>query len=170
VRTFGFLGRLHAEKGIHELLEAFAALAADRPEVRLVVAGDGPEEAAVRRFAEDRGAGRVEPAGRIPYEQLSAFFERIDCLVLPSYSEGLPLSVLEAAAHKRVLVTTDVSDLRELFGDSLIVCAKRDPADLRAAMERAMDAPESGRLSYDRAIEQLSIDHVARAMAERLGA
>jgi glycosyltransferase involved in cell wall biosynthesis len=169
VRTFGFLGRLHREKGVHELMEAFAALHARRPEARLVIAGSGDEDAALRRFAAEHGLGdAVEFAGRIPYEELGAFFERIDCLVLPSYSEGLPLSVLEAAAHKRVLIATDVSDLRELFGDDIFICAKRDAADLSAKMEAVMDPAAVAELSYDRTIGTLSVSHIAREIAERM--
>jgi glycosyltransferase involved in cell wall biosynthesis len=162
VRVFGFLGRLHHEKGVHELLEAFASVRARHPDVRLVIAGSGAEEAALRAAAGEA----VEFAGRIPYEELAAFFERIDCLVLPSYSEGLPLSVLEAAAHKRVIVATDVSDLRELFGENIFIATKRDAADLAATMERTLTPP----LDYDGMIEKVSIDGVAKSIADRLGA
>jgi glycosyltransferase involved in cell wall biosynthesis len=161
VRVFGFLGRLHHEKGIHELVEAFADVHAQHPDTRLVIAGSGDEYSALRAKAGDG----VEFAGRIPYEQLGAFFERIDCLALPSYSEGLPLSVLEAAAHKRVIIATDVSDLRELFGDNVFICAKRDPADLARTMERVLEPP---RLSYDEVVPRVGIAEVARQMARRL--
>ena len=120
----------------------------------------------MRRFVmEEELEDAVEFAGRIPYEQLGDFFDRIDCLALPSYSEGLPLSVLEAAAHKRVIVATDVSDLRELFGENIFICAKRDAADLARTMERVLSPPP---LSYDAVIEQVSIDHVAAEIARVL--
>jgi glycosyltransferase involved in cell wall biosynthesis len=171
VRIFGFLGRLHHEKGVHELLQAFGKVHERHEDVRLLVAGDGPEESALRSYAAAHGLdGAIEFAGRIPYEELGAFFERIDALVLPSYSEGLPLSVLEAAAHKRLIVATDVSDLRELFGDSVFFCAKRDPADLEAQMEVLTVRTGAADPSYDVAIAQLAIDEVAQRIAARVRA
>ncbi|MEA2493349.1 MAG: teichuronic acid biosynthesis glycosyltransferase TuaC [Thermoleophilaceae bacterium] len=166
VRVFGFLGRLHREKGLHELLDAFARL---EPEARLVIAGEGEEEPALRAFVEQHDLSRrVKFAGRVPYEQLGDFFDGIDCLVLPSYSEGLPLSVLEAAAHKRPVVATDVSDLRELFGENIFLCAKRDPEDLRRVMTEVMAPGALERVDYDAVIERLSIGHVARELEARV--
>lgn len=168
VHTFGFLGRLHREKGLWELLDAFTALHGEHPRTRLVLAGSGEEEQALRSSVAERGVGGVTFAGRIPYEGLTDFFESIDCLVLPSYSEGLPLAVLEAAAHKRVLITTDVSDLQLLFGASLFVCKKRDAKDLRGVMETVLDPAAVRDLTYDEAIRRLSITTVARQIEELL--
>src|ERR671937_2308766 len=97
----------------------------------------------------------VEFLGRIPYEQLGAFFDRSDCLVLPSYSEGLPMAVLEAVAHKRAIVATDVGDLRRLFGDSIFICRPRDATDLRRAMTEAREGLE--RVRYEGVAPELSI-------------
>ena len=73
-------------------------------------------------------------AGRAEYDELSDLFVAHDCLVLPSFSEGMPLSVLEAAAHHRVLVVTDVGDMRRLFGGkAFISSARREGPDLKHA-------------------------------------
>ena len=161
VRTFGFLGRLHREKGVHELLEAFAQIHAEHPDTRLVIAGSGEEESTLR----ERAGDGVEFAGRVPYEELDGFFRSIDCLVLPSYSEGMPLSVLEAAAHRRAIVATDVSDLRELFGDEIFFAEKRDTRDLQRAMEAAM---AGGTPSYDHVVGRIAIGTVADQLAGAL--
>jgi glycosyltransferase involved in cell wall biosynthesis len=95
-------------------------------------------------------------------------FDEHDCLVLPSYSEGMPLSVLEAAAHRRVLIITDVGDIRRLFGERIHICPPRDTEALIAAMEAAMADPHP-RTPYDDVIEAVAIGTVAGSMLEQLG-
>jgi glycosyltransferase involved in cell wall biosynthesis len=169
VRAFGFLGRLHPEKGLFELVEAFAGVAGRHPEARLLIAGSGEAESALRELVAARSLARqVEFLGRIEYEHLGAFFDGIDCLVLPSYSEGLPLSVLEAAAHKRVIVATDVSDLRLLFGANIFLVRVRDAADLGRAMEQAMEPGATGGLAYDDVISRVALESVARDLEAAL--
>jgi glycosyltransferase involved in cell wall biosynthesis len=171
VRTFGFLGRLDPEKGLFELLEAFADIAADSPGPRLLIAGSGDAESMLREDVARRSlTDRVEFLGRVPYERLGEFFDGIDCLVLPSYSEGLPLSILEAAAHKRAIVATDVSDLRLLFGPNIAFVAIRDAGSLRDAMRRAMEPGATAGLSYDAAIGRVAIGSVAAELESLLSA
>ena len=170
VSRFAFLGRITREKGVWELLEAFAAVHLQHRDTSLLVAGSGEEEDSLRAAAAERGlAGAVEFLGRIPYEGLGEFFERSDCLVLPSYSEGLPMAVLEAAAHKRLLVTTDVGDLRRLFGGSIFTCRPRDSDDLSKAMKAALDSANIGRVDYESVVPELAVERIACKMAALMG-
>jgi glycosyltransferase involved in cell wall biosynthesis len=170
VRRFLFLGRLDPEKGIYELLEALARVRERHPDVTLTVAGDGPARTGMEARAEELGLrDAVTFAGRVEYEALGALFHSVDCLVLPSYSEGMPLSVLEAAAHRRVLIVTDVGDIRRLFGDRIELPAPRDADALTAAMERVVSDP-SPSADYGDVVEAVSIRTVADAILRRLGA
>jgi glycosyltransferase involved in cell wall biosynthesis len=164
VRRFLFLGRLDPEKGLFELLEAFERVRAEHPDVTLTIAGEGP---ALDELRERAGDG-VSFAGRIPYEQLGELFDRHDCMVLPSYSEGMPLSVLEAAAHRRVLIVTDVGDMRMLFGDSVRIIQPRDVSALTAAM-RAAGAEGPPSADYGAVIERVSIQRVTDEILAALG-
>jgi glycosyltransferase involved in cell wall biosynthesis len=168
VSRFLFLGRLDPEKGLFELLDAFADVRSRHPDVSLTVAGEGPARAALASRAEALGiGGAVRFAGLVPYERLGTLFEEHDSLVLPSYSEGMPLSVLEAAAHRRVLIVTDVGDMRRLFGDRIRVCPPRDSAALAAAMEGAVVDPAPS-ADYGDVIEKVSIETVTDAFVRRL--
>ena len=158
IKRFAFLGRIERDKGMWELLEAFKGL----PDCTLLIAGSGAEEDALKAAAGDG----VKFLGRVPYEELGDFFGQSDCLVLPSYSEGLPMAVLEAVAHKRAIVATDVGDLKRLFGDSIFICEPRDPADLKRAMTEAIGGLE--RVRYEHVAPELSIEQVAGEMAEML--
>jgi glycosyltransferase involved in cell wall biosynthesis len=164
VSRFLFLGRLDPEKGLFELLDAFARVLAQHPDVRLTVAGEGPALEELRSRAGDG----VSFAGRIPYEQLGRLFDSHDCMVLPSYSEGMPLSVLEAAAHRRAMIITDVGDVRQLFGDLIRLVPVRDVEALTAAM-RAAVAEGAPSADYARVIERVSIERVTTQILEALG-
>ena len=169
VRDFLFLGRVEPLKGVFELLDAFAEVHARHPDVTLTVAGEGPSVDGLRERARGLGLEReVGFAGRVPYEHLGSLFEEIDCLVLPSYSEGMPLSVLEAAAHRRSMIVTDVGDMRRLFGDRIRIVEPRDPKALAAAMEAAViqEEPET---DYAEVVDAVAIENVAGAIVERLG-
>jgi glycosyltransferase involved in cell wall biosynthesis len=169
VRRLLFLGRFDPEKGVFELLEAMHLLLARHPDVRLTMAGEGPAGAAIEARCRELGIeDSVEFAGRIPYHDLGRVFAEHDCLVLPSYSEGMPLSVLEAAAHRRVLIISDVGDIRRLFGDRIHICAPRDTAALTAAMEAAV-ADTNPQTPYEEVIEAVAIATVTDAILEKLG-
>jgi glycosyltransferase involved in cell wall biosynthesis len=169
VRRFLFLGRFDPEKGLFELLEAFRDVLGRHPDVRLTIAGEGPAEADLRARIDELGlSGAVSFIGRVAYEELGRVFDEHDCVVLPSYSEGMPLSVLEAAAHRRVLIITDVGDVRALFGDRIRICPPRDVAALAAAMEAAVEDP-SPSADYGDVVERVSIESVASELLAQLG-
>lgn len=169
VQRFLFLGRLDLEKGLLELLAAFRDLRSRHPGVSLTIAGEGPDRDGVQERCHELGLDdAVEFPGRIAYQELGSVFDAHDCMVLPSYSEGMPLSVLEAAAHRRVLVISDVGDIRALFGDRIRIVPPRDTAALGAAMEAATSDPHPS-ADYQGVIDEVAIGSVAQAMLTRLG-
>jgi glycosyltransferase involved in cell wall biosynthesis len=164
IRRFLFLGRLDPEKGLFELLHAFEQVRSRHPDVSLTIAGEGPALDELRRRAGDG----VSFAGRVPYEELGDLFDEHDCMVLPSYSEGMPLSVLEAAAHRRPLIVSDVGDLRLLFGSAVRLIPVRDIDALTAAM-RAAAAETAPSADYGAVVERVSIENVTDEILDALG-
>ena len=168
VDSFLFLGRIEPAKGVHELVEAFRVVHARHPRISLTFAGDGPSRAQLEARCAALGLeDAVSFVGRVDYADLGALFGEVDCLVLPSYSEGMPLSVLEAAAHRRVLIVTDVGDMRRLFGGRIRICPPRDEQALAEAMEAAVSDPHPA-ADYEDVIRTVAIESVARELAERL--
>jgi glycosyltransferase involved in cell wall biosynthesis len=114
-----FLGRLEAEKGVFHLLEAIARLRAAVPDVRLVCAGEG-NRVAVAHYAERLGlAEAVKFTGWIGSSGKRALLESAAVCALPSYSEALPLSLLEAMAAGVPVVTTPVGGIPEVVTDGV---------------------------------------------------
>lgn len=117
-----YAGRLSAEKGVLELIDAAAGL-------NLVVAGDGPLRDRIP-FAR----------GFVPHEELQQLYARAAVVACPSRREGFGVACLEAMAHGRPVVATCVGGLLDLVvdGETGIVVPPRDPAALRSALERLL--------------------------------
>jgi len=121
--VIGFIGSFYAYEGLDLLLDAFPAIVARMPNVRLLLVGGGPEEDALKRQVVRMGlADRVTLVGRVPHADVGKYYGLIDVLVYPRRSMRLtelvtPLKPLEAMAQGRVLVASNVGGHRELIED-----------------------------------------------------
>jgi glycosyltransferase involved in cell wall biosynthesis len=117
-----YAGRLSEEKGVLELLEATVGL-------ERVVVGDGPLRPRI-----------PDAAGFIPPAELGAYYERAAVVAVPSRREGYGVVAREAMAWGRPVVATSVGGLRDAVEDGVtgLVVPPRDPAALRAALERLL--------------------------------
>lgn len=134
-----FVGRLHREKGLAELAEAFHGLG---PRTHLVIVGEGPFGPDCRRML--RGvAGRVRFTGDQPLEVVRDWITAADVLALPSYREGTPNVVMEALACGRKVVATNVGGIPALLRDEAQgkLVAPQDVAALRLALEEVLGHP-----------------------------
>lgn len=104
-----FLGRLHRKKGLDLLAEAFAQLAPEQPQLHLLIAGrdEGCQPEFEARLAASRLNERVTWLGHVEGNRALEAWAAADAFVLPSYSEGFSMAVLEAmAARLPVLIST----------------------------------------------------------------
>jgi glycosyltransferase involved in cell wall biosynthesis len=111
---FLFVGRLSPEKRVKEFVEAWAEIMAEEnsPKIRLVIVGGGPEEAAVKNAVAELGvAASVTLAG--PKDDLLPYYRAADVFILPSISEGLSNSMLEAMACGVAIMASRVGGARE---------------------------------------------------------
>ena len=115
--VFSAVGRLSSEKNLKLLIDAFTSVVASNPDVRLLLAGDGPEGQALKDKVAQLGLqGQIRFAGsRSDMEQI---YPLIDCLVLPSLSEGMPLVVLEAMSHGIPVISSAVGEVPRILANS----------------------------------------------------
>lgn len=142
--------RLLWEKGVKEYVQASRTLRAQGRRVRFLLAGASDPgnpaavpEASVRGWVDD---GLVEWIGHV--DDMPALFASTDIFVLPSYyREGLPKSLIEAAACATPLITTDMPGCRDVVVDGVdgLIVPPRDAEALCAAIVRLLDAPELAR-------------------------
>ena len=138
----GVVGRLSLEKGCHEMLDAFAVVAAAEPRVHLALIGEGPLRAALEsRVAAADWGGRVHFTGH--QSPVQPFYEAIDMLVSPSRTEGLSNAILEALVFERPVVATRVGGNPEIIEDGVsgLFVPAQDPAALAAAILRVVREP-----------------------------
>jgi PEP-CTERM/exosortase A-associated glycosyltransferase len=117
----GFIGSFYAYEGLDLLLDALPALLQRRPEVRVLLVGGGPQDAALNVQAQALGlADKVVFTGRVPHAEVQRYYDLVDVLAYPRHSMRLtelvtPLKPLEAMAQGRLLVASDVGGHRELI-------------------------------------------------------
>jgi L-malate glycosyltransferase len=138
-----FMANLDVRKGIYDALDAFVRLAARLPAARLVVAGAGPEiEGVRRRILTSPALERVELLGHVERDRARIAMQACDVYCLPSYGDPHPLSVLEAMACARPVVTTDAGGVRYVVPDSGgRKVSPGDTAGLAAALEEVLSDP-----------------------------
>ena len=117
--TLLFLGRLGARKGALDLIEAMARIRESFPTARLWMGGDGDVEGGRRRAATLGLAGQVELLGWVRGAEKQVLLEKATVYVLPSYNEGLPMSVLEAMSAGLPVVSTPVGGIPEAVTDGV---------------------------------------------------
>ena len=133
-----FLGRLGDRKGTFELIEALGTLRQGGVAFGAVLAGDG-EIARAAQLARSLGIDALLSfPGWVSTEEAERLLDAAHLLVLPSHAEGLPVSVLEAFAHARTVVTTDVGALPDIVvpGENGLTVAPGDTASLAESLER----------------------------------
>lgn len=119
----GFIGSFYAYEGLDLLLDALPRLLQRRPEVRVLLVGGGPQDAALKAQAARLGlADRVVFTGRVPHAEVQTYYDLVDVLAYPRHAMRLtelvtPLKPLEAMAQGRLLVASDVGGHRELIRD-----------------------------------------------------
>lgn len=125
-----FVGRLHPDKGLKYLIDAFAQVVREYPPAKLYIVGDGPEKQSLEAQASGSGVGNgIVFTGAVENEKVPLYLVAADVFVLPSVSEGFPVAMLEAMAAGLPVVTTDVRGLTEIVkdGENGLVVGPRNP-------------------------------------------
>lgn len=139
---FLFVGRLLRDKGLSEYAAAARLLHARWPDVEFAILGfagsDNPSAVPIAELDRWRAEGIVTYLGDT--DDVRPYLEDSDCVVLPSYREGLPRSLLEAAAMAMPMVASDVPGCRDVVADGVngFLCEARSPESLAAAMEKML--------------------------------
>lgn len=144
--VFLLASRLLYDKGIMEYLEAIKLLKKEGIEADFLLAGGldtktklGIPEVLLKKWIKE---------GLIKYlehtDEVAALIHKADCVVLPSYREGTPKSLLEAAACGKPLITTDVPGCREVVDHNKngFLCKVKDGNDLAAKMRMMLELDE----------------------------
>ncbi|MFI5272096.1 MAG: glycosyltransferase [Ktedonobacterales bacterium] len=169
----GYVGRLVLYKGAGLLVEALAGMP-DRCRLRLI--GSGPDEAALRQLAAERGvAARVEFLAAVPTTEIPRALAGIDTLALPSltqpgWKEQFGRILIEAMACEVAVVGSDSGEIPHVIGDAGLIVPEGDVAALRAALLRLASEPALRRMYAGRGRERVRAHFTQEHVAQRIAA
>lgn len=137
------VGALIPRKSQELVLRALAQLAPQTPSAKLLLVGQGPDEAMLRSLADELGiAGRVHFLGSVDHDLLPLILSAADAMVLPSSSEGLANAWVEALACGTPIVIADVGGARDVVrGSAAGLIVARDPAAIAEAVRMILAQP-----------------------------
>ena len=168
----GEIGRLCDVKGQRELIEAVSLL----PDAWLVLVGADIESGGAFQRELERVAQRAGVRDRVVFtghrDDAAQLLNELDVLVLPSWTEGLPVTVLEAMARGRAVVATPVGGTPEVVadGETGVLVPPRDPRALAEEIGRLLADPElrerMGRAGRERVARHFSEEAMTRRVLE----
>ncbi|MFZ2322073.1 MAG: glycosyltransferase family 4 protein [Ignavibacteriaceae bacterium] len=112
-----FLARIEMQKGIYEIIEAFKIILKENPKVKLNVAGDGSALSKVKNKTANEKINNINFLGYVEGKEKAEAFFKSNIYVLPSYTEGLPSSLLEAMGFGLPVLVTNVGGMSEIIID-----------------------------------------------------
>jgi len=135
-----YTGRFAKQKDLPLLIEAFAIVEKEQPDVRLLLSGSGPEHEAIEKAMRRTGARRIEFLGEQPAERVPKLMAAVDVLALSSLYEGSPAVVREALACGTPVVSPPVGDLPLTITDPLLGrITERNPEALAEGLMETLD-------------------------------
>ena len=147
---FLLIARLLRDKGVGEYVEAARMIRQQHPNVRFQLLGfldsKNPTAISSEEMTSWQAEGVVEYLGVA--DDVKPYLAAADCVVLPSYREGVPRSLLEAAAMAKPIVTTDAVGCRDAVENGLngFLCRVADANDLAAKMIQMLELPPQERI------------------------
>lgn len=140
-----FLGRIHPKKGLDILARAFSKVAADRNDVRLVIAGPDSEGYQTKIEAMLKSGGvrsKTIFTGMLAGREKLAALSRADVFVLPSYSEGFSMAILEAMICGLPVVISRQCHFPEVAEANAGIVIDPDAEELASALAKLLDDPK----------------------------
>jgi glycosyltransferase involved in cell wall biosynthesis len=165
-----FLSRIEKEKGIYESIESFRILQTKHANVSFRIAGDGTELAAAQAYVRRNAIANITFLGMVTGRNKSEALGTADIFFLPTWHEGMPISVLEAMAFGLPVVTRSVGALRDFFRTPEMgyTTDSFDPQLLSGLLEELVMDPSKraamGRYNQEYAARQFSASSVAREL------
>ena len=170
--TYGFAGRLLTDKGIRALVAAHDIVRAQGLQTNLLIAGnpDPANPASVSLLEVNEWTQRPGITWLGHVKDITSLWKRCHFAILPSHREGLPGSLMEAAACARAMIATDAPGCREIVIDDQtgLLVGIEDPQALAQAIVKLATSPEL-RARYGKAARELVVSTLsARIIGEQV--
>lgn len=144
--VIGFVGWFRKWHGLDMLLQTFKDIVSDRPDMRLLLVGDGPAAPELRKYAEENDLrDRVMFSGAIARDKIPEHIAAMDIAVQPSAPEyACPMKIIEYMAMGKCIIAPDQANIRELIdnGRTGLLFRARDRESLSAILREVIDEPQ----------------------------
>lgn len=136
------LGRLGKRKGAYDLIKAIENIVSEFPNMRLYMAGDGEIEKVRNIVLEKQLDKNIIIVGWANFNKKIELLKKCSTVVLPSYNEGLPMTILEGMAIGKIIISTNVGGIPEVVknGENGIILEPGDIEALSNAMKKVMSS------------------------------
>jgi len=169
-----FIGRLCEQKGPLILLQSLKELNSQGLNVRVTFAGDGELRDDVETYVKHHSLDSlVNITGWIDSNEIMKLLSKADCMVLPSFAEGLPVAIMEALARKVPVITTRIAGIPELIvqNDTGFIVSPGSVSELTKAIKTFAKLPaEQTRIMVDNAYAAVKEMHNAEKEAVKINA
>lgn len=147
--SFITLGRLGQRKGTYDLVEAIDIARKTVPNIKCYLAGDGDVEKVKELVKAKNLENNIEIVGWVNFDEKLKLLKSVSTVVLPSYNEGLPMSILEGMACGKAIISTTVGAIPEVVGaeNGILVEAGDVQALSKALIECAQNLEKIKRMS-----------------------
>ncbi|WP_256546777.1 glycosyltransferase family 4 protein [Halobellus inordinatus] len=157
-----WVGRMHPQKGVHDLLSIWDRVVADLPDAQLALIGRGTESLA-DDVARAGLSHNVDLLGYLSETEKFATLKASRAFILPSYYESFGIVAMEAAACGLPIFAYDLPDLRTIYGNRLVYVPRGDTQTLARRLSSTLDSPEQlAQLAVNREfVSRFDWDHIA---------
>jgi len=139
----GYIGRLSEEKGTLNFVNAIPEISKEK-EIKFVVGGEGQLRSEIENYLNEKNLDdKVKLAGWIPHDELPDYLNELKLVVLPSYTEGLPNTILEAMACGTPVLATPVGAIPDVIkdGETGFIMENNSPECIAENIVRALAHP-----------------------------
>ncbi len=169
--AFLLLGRIGKRKGAYDLVNAVEMLAPKYPDVKLYIAGDGEIEKINDKIIKKKLQRNIKVVGWVDFAGKIELLKKVATVVLPSYNEGLPMSILEGMAAGKAIISSSVGALPEVVKEENgIIIEPGNVNALVSAMEICMTNPmlisDMSLANLQKIEESFSVQKMHKILAE----
>ena len=145
--NFLYAGRLIKQKGVQNILDAFLKLERDHKNIKLYIAGDGPE---AEFYKQKYISKNIVFLGKLNYNELLSYYAKTTCFIYtPLWPEGLPTSILEAGLMKCCVIGTNQGGISEVVNDSNGYIVDGSVQSIYLSMKSVVENPKESKLKAD---------------------
>jgi len=174
IKTILFLARVEIKKGIFIAIDTFNLLKQKYPYLKFKIVGNGGALDKSKKYVIDNKITDVEFTGNLSGEDLIDAFKSGDLYILPSFTEGMPTSVLEAMAFGLPVITRPVGGLSDILKNDLMGYTTKslNPENFARRIELLIKSPEEclkmSQFNYQYAKDHFMASEVAKYMEKQI--